>query len=70
MFSPNGMVKEGFWPTTEGPDFEMDQILKPLESFREKTLVVHGICNQVRGDGDNHNAGNELLADWKRALSR
>ncbi len=61
MFSPNGMVKEGFWPATEGPDFEMDQILKPLESFREKTLVVHGICNQVRGDGDNHMRGMSCL---------
>ncbi|MEM9941058.1 MAG: DUF1552 domain-containing protein [Planctomycetota bacterium] len=68
MFSPNGMVRNGFWPQTEGPDFEMDQVLRPLEPFREKTLVVHGVCNQVRGDGDNHMrgmgcllTGNELL---------
>ncbi len=61
MFSPNGMVRDGFWPETEGPEFEMDQILKPLESFREQTLVVHGICNQVRGDGDNHMRGMSCL---------
>jgi len=61
MFTPNGMVKDGFWPTTEGQDFEMGQILKPLESLREKTLVVHGICNQVRGDGDNHMRGMSCL---------
>lgn len=61
MFSPNGMVREGFWPKTEGPDFEMDKVLKPLESFREKTLVVHGICNQVRGDGDSHMRGMSCL---------
>ncbi len=61
MFSPNGMVREGFWPKTEGPDFEMDQVLKPLESLREKTLVVHGICNKVRGDGDNHMRGMSCL---------
>jgi hypothetical protein len=61
MFSPNGMVRDGFWPKTEGPDFEMDQILKPLEPFRKKTLVVHGICNQVRGDGDNHMRGMSCL---------
>jgi hypothetical protein len=61
MFSPNGMVAEGFWPQTEGPDFEMDQVLKPLEPFREKTLVVKGICNQIRGDGDNHMRGMSCL---------
>lgn len=61
MFSPNGMVKDGFWPTTEGPDFEMTEVLKPLESFREKMLVVKGICNQVRGDGDNHMRGMSCL---------
>lgn len=61
MFSPNGMVRDGFWPATEGPDFEMDQVLKPLESFREKTLVVHGICNKIRGDGDSHMRGMSCL---------
>ena len=61
MFSPNGMVAEGFWPNTEGPEFEMDQVLKPLEPFREKTLVVKGICNKIRGDGDNHMRGMSCL---------
>ncbi len=61
MFSPNGMVRDGFWPETEGPDFEMTQILKPLDSFREKLLLVKGICNQVRGDGDNHMRGMSCL---------
>lgn len=61
MFSPNGMVSEGYWPKTEGPDFEMDQVLKPLEPLREKTLVVHGICNKIRGDGDNHMRGMSCL---------
>lgn len=61
VFTPNGMVSDGFWPTTEGPDFEMTPILKPLESFREKMLVVKGICNLVRGDGDNHMRGMSCL---------
>jgi len=69
MFSPNGMVADGFWPKTEGQEFEMDSVLKPLEPFRDKTLVVHGICNLIRGDGDAHMRGiaalltaNELFA--------
>ena len=61
MFSPNGMVAQGFWPTTESPEFEMEQVLKPLEPFRERTLVVKGICNQIRGDGDNHMRGMSCL---------
>ena len=61
VFSPNGMVREGFWPETEGPDFEMDAVLKPLEPFRDKTLVIQGICNKIRGDGDNHMRGMSCL---------
>lgn len=61
MFTPNGMVRDGFWPKTEGPEFEMDSVLKPLEPFREKTLLVHGICNKVRGDGDGHMRGMSCL---------
>ena len=61
MFSPNGMVTDGFWPATEGPDFEMDRILKSLEPFREQTLIVKGICNKVRGDGDGHMRGMSCL---------
>ena len=67
MFSPNGMVRDGFWPQTEGPDFEMDQVLKPLEPFREKTLLVRGVCNKIRGDGDGH-MRDELFIDRKRAF--
>lgn len=61
MFSPNGMVRDGFWPETEGQDFEMTPVLKPLEPFRDKTLVVHGICNKIRGDGDSHMRGISAL---------
>ncbi len=61
VFSPNGMVAEGFWPKTEGADYEMTEVLKPLEAFRDQTLVVHGICNLIRGDGDSHMRGMSAL---------
>jgi hypothetical protein len=61
MFTPNGMVSQGFWPQTQGPDFELTEVLQPLENFREQTLIVKGICNQVRGDGDNHMRGMSCL---------
>ncbi len=31
--------------------------VKPLEPFRNRTLVLHGVCDKVRGDGDNHMRG-------------
>lgn len=61
MFSPNGMVTNGFWPEQEGVDFEMTPVLKPLEELREQMLVVRGICNKIRGDGDRHMRGMSCL---------
>ena len=57
MFSPNGVVPTRFWPTEAGGDFTFTEILKPLEPFRDQTLVLHGLCDKVRGDGDNHMRG-------------
>jgi hypothetical protein len=57
MFSPNGVIPKAFWPEAEGEDFELPEILKPLDPFRERTLVLKGVCDKVRGDGDNHMRG-------------
>jgi hypothetical protein len=57
MFSPNGVVPKTFWPEQEGKDFALPESLQPLEPFRDRTLVMHGICDKIRGDGDNHMRG-------------
>jgi hypothetical protein len=57
MFSPNGVIPSAFWPDEEGDSFTFKEILKPLEAFRNRTLVLHGVCDKVRGDGDNHMRG-------------
>jgi hypothetical protein len=57
MFSPNGIVPKNFWPDEEGENFTLKESLKPLEPFRDRTLVLHGVCDKVRGDGDNHMRG-------------
>src|SRR5436305_6026187 len=59
LFSPNGTVPSAFWPDAEGPltAASMQDILRPLEPFRERTLVLHGVCDKVRGDGDAHMRG-------------
>jgi hypothetical protein len=57
MFSPNGVIPGAFWPDEEGDKFTLKESLKPLEPFQDRTLVLHGVCDKVRGDGDNHMRG-------------
>jgi hypothetical protein len=57
LFSPNGVVPSTFWPDKEGELSTLKESLKPLEPFAKRTLVLHGVCDKVRGDGDNHMRG-------------
>src|SRR5688572_3515429 len=61
MFSPNGTLPGEFWPEQAGEAFELKSIMKPLEAFKDKTLILHGIANKVRGDGDSHMRGMSCL---------
>lgn len=57
MFSPNGVVPSTFWPSEKGETFTLPESLTPLEPFRNRLLTLHGVCDQVRGDGDSHMRG-------------
>jgi hypothetical protein len=57
IFSPNGVVPNAFWPKEEGEQFTLPEILTPLEAFKDRMLVLHGVADRVRGDGDNHMRG-------------
>jgi len=57
LFSPNGVVPSAFWPDEEGKLTTLKESLKPLEPFKERTLILHGVCDKVRGGGDNHMRG-------------
>src|SRR6185503_8895290 len=61
MFSPNGTVPPAFWPDETGRDFKLKEIMHPLEPFKDRLLVLHGLSNKVRGDGDNHMRGMSCL---------
>jgi hypothetical protein len=61
MFSPNGTVPPAFWPDEEGTDFKLKEIMEPLEPYKQRMLVLHGLSNRVRGDGDNHMRGMSCL---------
>lgn len=57
VFSPNGTIPDEFWPDATGPDFAFKRILEPLAAHRDRTLMLRGISNKVRGDGDGHMRG-------------
>jgi hypothetical protein len=57
VFSPNGTVPDEFWPDATGTEFAFKRILEPLAPYRDRTLLLRGISNQVRGDGDGHMRG-------------
>jgi hypothetical protein len=61
MFSPNGTIPANYWPDEQGSDFKFKEILSPLESFKDRTLILKGVSNKVRGDGDNHMRGMSCL---------
>ncbi|HYV32505.1 MAG TPA: DUF1552 domain-containing protein, partial [Candidatus Binatia bacterium] len=61
MFSPNGTIPPAFWPEETGRDFKLKEIMSPLESFKDRILILHGLSNKVRGDGDGHMRGMSCL---------
>jgi hypothetical protein len=61
LFTPNGIVPPDFWPDETGPAFTLKPILAPLEPFRDRLLILKGIANKIRGDGDGHMRGMSCL---------
>ena len=61
MFSPNGTVPTAYWPDETGSNFQFKEILSSLESFKDRTLLLKGLSNKVRGDGDGHMRGMSCL---------
>ena len=61
IFTPNGIVPPDFWPEETGAKFTLKRILEPLAPFQEKTLILQGLSNRVRGDGDGHMRGMSCL---------
>ncbi len=61
LFSPNGTIPPAFWPDEEGREFTLKEIMTPLAAFADRMLILRGLCNKVRGDGDNHMRGMSCL---------
>jgi hypothetical protein len=59
VYVPNGMVMSNWTPATQGASFAFTPILKPLEPFREHTLVLSGLMDHnanALGDGGGDHA--------------
>ena len=65
-YVPNGIMMADWTPTAAGRAFEFTRILKPLETFREDTLVLSGLAHKNGyalgdGPGDHARAGASYL---------
>ena len=59
VYVPNGIVMDNWTPKAPGADFEFTRILKPLEPFRDRTLVISGLMDNnanALGDGGGDHA--------------
>lgn len=59
IYVPHGAVMDKWTPATAGAGFEFTPILKPLEPFRERLLIVSGLANKAaesQGDGGGDHA--------------
>ena len=66
VFTPDGVVKEKFWPLKNGSFFPdpssteqnaLPPILTPFKDLQDQLLLVKGVHNKIRGDGDGHMRG-------------
>ncbi len=59
LYVPNGIIMKDWTPAADGAAFEYTKTLKPVEAFRDKTLVLSGLDHyngQALGDGPGDHA--------------
>ena len=61
VFSPNGTLPPQFWQDSPGPLEDLKSILQPLAPFKDRMLMLKGLNNKIRGDGDGHQRGMSCL---------
>ena len=53
LYSPNGKIMEKWTPEQVGANFELTEILRPLQNVKDKTLVLSGLtADKARANGD------------------
>lgn len=61
IYSPNGIIRERWRPTTRGPNFEMTDILKNWEHVRDKILILSNMNNGESESVDGHVGGSSMF---------
>ena len=56
VYLPNGMSMASWTPVTEGSGFEFSPTLMPLAPFRDRVLVLSGLCNRAADPNPGENA--------------
>src|SRR5690242_11158932 len=54
IYTPNGMMMDNWTPAETGAGYTLTPILKPLEAYREKFIVISGLDHaqaEALGDG-------------------
>src|SRR5437870_4025729 len=67
IYIPHGATMDHWTPATEGANFEVSEILKPLEPFRDRVCVVTGLAHPQAGPTDGEDSGGAL--DHNRAVA-
>lgn len=60
-YSPNGLIKDRWRPKTAGPDFEMTDILKPWQPYRDQLLVLSNLNNGDAESVSGHVGGSTMF---------
>ncbi len=66
VYVPNGIIMKDWTPVGVGADFALSPVLKPLEAYRDKTLILSGLAHKNGralgdGPGDHARAGATFL---------
>ena len=61
VYSPNGIITERWRPATAGADFEMTDVLRPWEPFRDQLLVLTHLNNGDAESVSGHVGGSTMF---------
>lgn len=61
VYVPNGMAMKAWTPVKEGSDFEITRILKPMEAYRDRMLVISGLNGPQSNAGVHASASTRFL---------
>ena len=61
VYVPNGIAMTNWTPAAEGAGFEFTRILQPLESYRDRLLVLSGMYGPPANGGFHANASTRFL---------